>query len=140
MTQATNAGAPIPIPTLTPEPSELEQSHVEDAIEASQTAMDAIGTVTDVASYTLTILGVFIAILALWGVGMIVKAARDSAKQIANKRLDDYIEGDEFKALLNSRVDEAVRRERLDAIARKLDELSREAEDEAPFAEKGEGQ
>lgn len=128
-----------PPPVIVPEPTEVEQSHVQEALEASQASMDAIGTVTDIASYTLTILGVFIAILALWGVGMIVKAARDSAKQIADNRLDDYIGSEEFGELLRSRIDKAVKAEKLDAISRKLDELTREDEDESPFAEKGNG-
>lgn len=100
--------------------------------------MDAIGTVTDVATYTLTILGVLIAILAIWGVGALVKAARGAAKQIANERWNSYIKSDEFNALVNSRIDEAVKAQRLDTISRKLEELARdEDKDDPPFEEKG---
>ncbi len=103
--------------------------------------MDAIGTVVDISTYTLTVLGVLIAILAIWGVGALVRTARAQAKQIANKRWDSYIESDEFKALVKSRIDEAVKSQKLDAITRKLDELVRdEEEDEPPFDEKGAAQ
>jgi uncharacterized membrane protein YhiD involved in acid resistance len=119
------------------EPSPAEAQHIEQALASSQTAMDAIGTVTDIATYTLTILGVFIGILALWGVGALVKAARGAAKQIANARWNDYIASEEFNALVNSRIDEAVRAQRLDTISRKLEELARdETRDAPPFEEK----
>ncbi|WP_298467196.1 hypothetical protein [uncultured Erythrobacter sp.] len=132
---------PTTVPSLAPEPSEVEQEHIDRAIEASQTAMDAIGTVVDISTYTLTVLGVLIAILAIWGVGALVRTARAQAKQIANKRWDSYIESDEFKALVKSRIDEAVKSQKLDAITRKLDELVRdEEEDEPPFDEKGAAQ
>jgi hypothetical protein len=91
-----------------PAPTPIEQDHIKQALEASQSAMDAIGTVTDIATYTLTILGVFIAILALWGVVAIINAARATAKQIANDRFDDYIESKEFSDFVKSRIDTAV--------------------------------
>lgn len=129
--------ANLPVVPPPPEPSPVEAGHIEQALASSQTAMDAIGTVTDIATYTLTILGFFIAVLALWGVGALVKAARGAAKQIANARWNDYIASEEFNALVNSRIDEAVRAQRLDTISRKLEELARdETRDAPPFEEK----
>lgn len=52
-------------------PSALEADHIKQALEASQTAMDAIGTVTTVASWALTIMGLFIAIVAFFGFNII---------------------------------------------------------------------
>lgn len=136
MTQIGTANPPVAIATATPEPTTVEQSHVEQALNASQSAMDAIGTVTDIATYTLTILGVFIAILALWGVGMIIKAARDTAKQIANERLNAYIESEEFQALIQQRVDEGVRAHWQNRAMQMLEELTRNEGEEPPFKEK----
>ena len=136
MAQTAGDLAITPTPTASPEPTAVEQSHIEQALDASQSAMDAIGTVTDIASYTLTILGVFIAILALWGVGMIIKAARDTAKQIANERLNDYIDSDEFAALIQQRVDEGVRAHWQNRAMQMLEELTRKEGEEPPFKEK----
>lgn len=124
-------------PTAPPHlPSSVEQEHIKQALEASQTAMDSIGTVTDIASYTLTILGVFIAILALWGVVMIIKAARGAAKQIANSRLDAYIASNEFRDLMVARVDASIKAERQDLLLKRLEEVVRGADDPTPFPTK----
>jgi hypothetical protein len=123
-------------PTPHNAPSPVEQEHIKEALGAAQSAMDAIGTVTDIASYTLTILGVFIAILALWGVAMIIKAARDAAERIANNRMDDYIAGDDFQALVKERVDKAIAATWQDVQLQRLTETGKPAGDEEPFPAK----
>ena len=84
----------------------------------------------------MTILGVFIAILALWGVAMIIKAARGAAKQIANSRLDDYMASKEFRDLMVARVDASIKAERQDLLLKRLEEVVRGADDPTPFPTK----
>ena len=117
-----------------PAPSPVEQDHITQALEASQSAMDAIGTVTDIATYTLTILGVFIAILALWGVVAIINAARAAAKQIANERFDAYIGSEDFSNFVKNRIDTAVEAKWQDAqIGSMEQEDVAEGEGSSPF-------
>lgn len=86
----------------------LEQEHIDRALAASQTAMDAIGTVVDIATYTLTFLGVLIAILAIWGIKEIWERAERAAERIANKRLAAYIQSQEFSDFVKNRIDKGV--------------------------------
>ena len=102
--------------------------------------MDAIGTVTDIATLTLTILGVLLAVLAIWGVGMIIKAARDSAKQIANSRFDDYIKSEVFRALVKERVDKAIKANWQNEFMKKIEEAVRGEDDPDPFPKKDEAE
>lgn len=120
-------------------PSQAEQAHIQQALDASQTAMDAIGTVTNIASFTLTILGVIIAIVALWGVALIVRGAREAAKQIANERLDGYIQGEDFRALVVEGIDAAVKAKWQDGLIRRLEEAVRGGDDPSPFPVKDSG-
>lgn len=88
--------------------TQIEQSHIDRALAASQASMDAIGTVTNVASYTLTFLGVLIAVLAIWGIKEIRERAESAAERIANERLATYITSKEFSAFVKNRIDKAV--------------------------------
>jgi hypothetical protein len=88
--------------------SPIEQDHINRALESSQTSMDAIGTITDVASYTLTLLGVLIALLAIWGIKEIWERAEKAAERIANKRLASYIASPEFYDFVKNRIDKSV--------------------------------
>ena len=115
-------------------PSPTEQQHISEALQASQTAMDAIGTIIDVATLSLTIIGIFIGLLALFGVMAIVRQAKAQAKQIANKAVTDYIETDVFKALVNSGIDKSVQdRWRESVVANRLSEERRQPGDESAF-------
>jgi hypothetical protein len=125
------APLPVVVPTAVPP---IEQEHVKKALEASQTAMDAISTVTAISTYTLTILGVIIAILALWGVGALVRAARSAAKQIANARFNAYIESDEFKEMVKVRIEKSVQdRWQNTIVVSRLAEDVKAADDPSPF-------
>lgn len=123
------APAPAPAP-----PSQLEQEHVQQALEASQTAMDAIGTVTNLATYTLTILGIILGLVAIVGGVAIWRAARATAKQIANKRFDTYIMTDEFKELVRVKIEQSVQDRWQDTVVvRRLSEELKPADDPSPF-------
>ena len=125
----------VPPPHAVPTP--VEQNHFQEALGASQIAIDSVGAITSIASYTLTILGVFIALLALWGVAMIVKAARDAAKQIANSRFNDYIQTDEFKGLVEDRIAKSIKeRWQNTVVVSMLQEEKPEANDPSPFPKK----
>ena len=110
-----------------------EEEHIQKALEASQTAMEAIGTVTDLATYTLTILGIIIALVAIFGGAAILRAARATAKQIANKRFDSYMQSPEFKEMVKVRVERSIdeRWQRIEAT--RLEEEVRDPADPQPF-------
>lgn len=91
--------------------------------------MDAIGTVTNLATYTLTILGIVIALIALFGFTAMYRKVQLIAKQIANKRFNDYIETDEFKGLLKVAVEQAF----LERTALRLQEEVRDPADQPAF-------
>ena len=117
-------------------PDALESEHIEQALNASQTAMDAIGTITDIATYTLTTLGVIIATLALWGAVQLVRQARYAAKQIANARLTTYMASDEFQAKLKDLVSASVLELwQNNEVPGRLAEAEREPNDPSPFPE-----
>ena len=101
--------------------------------------MDAIGTVTDFASYTLTVLGLVIALVALLGVVTIYRGARVTAKQIANQRLDSYIDSEGFRTLIAERIDAAVKANWQDGLIRRLEEAVRGGDDPLPFPVKDSG-
>lgn len=109
-----------------------EAEHIKRALEAAQTAMDAIQTVTNVASYTLTAIGIVIGLVAIFGGVAIWLGAKAAAKQIANKRFDDYMQGDEFKELVKVRVEQAVDRHWQESAGARLVE-ERAPDDPQPF-------
>lgn len=129
---------PVPTPLHTPSP--IEQEHIKQALDASQTAIDAIGTVLTVSTWALGIIGFAVALIALWGWSTLKEGAREKAKQIANERLDSYMASDEFKALMQARVDVAVKAKWQESLLKHLEEAVRAADDEAPFPNKEGGQ
>jgi|TARA_R110002049_G_scaffold149648_3_gene312700 hypothetical protein len=116
-------------------PTPVEQNHIDQALQASQTAMDAIGTITSVSSWALGLLALFIGILALWGYGAIKRAAVEEAKQIANKGLKDYIETDEFKNLVKVRIEKSIEAKWQNTHVIKIDEAVKSPGDVSPFPE-----
>lgn len=117
-------------------PNATEQEHIKQALDASQTAIDAIGTVLTVSTWALGIIGFVVAVIALWGWSTLKEGAREKAKQIANERLDSYMASDEFKALMQARVDVAVKAKWQESLLKRLEEAVRTADDEAPFPAK----
>lgn len=63
-------------------------------------AFDAIENVTNLATYTLTVLGILIALIAVFGWWEMrrhsASTAESVAKRVANKRLDDYLKSEEI--------------------------------------------
>lgn len=121
-------------------PSTIEQEHIKQALDASQTAIDAIGTVLTVSTWALGIIGFAVALIALWGWSTLKEGAREKAKQIANERLDSYMASDEFKELMQARVDVAVKAKWQESLLKRLEEAVRAADDETPFPNKEVGQ
>lgn len=132
--------SPPPAPAPTVEPTALEQAHINQAMDAAQTAIDAISTITSVSTWALAIIGVGIAAIAIWGWQTLKSGARDTAEQIANDRLDAYIRSEDFAQLMKARVDKAVKSYWQNSVMRKLEELTRDEGDEPPFEEKREEQ
>jgi hypothetical protein len=107
----------MPQPTATPQlvplhtvPTPIEQEHIRQAMEASQTSMDAIQTLLSMSQWVLGVLAVLIAILALWGLRAVTRGSAQAAKQIANGRFDTYIECQEFRDLVEEKIDRAIER------------------------------
>ena len=121
-------------------PSPIEQEHIKQALEASQTAIDAISTVLSVSTWALGIIGIAVALIALWGWTTLKEGAREKAKQIANDRLDSYMASGEFKELMQARVDVAIKAKWQESLLKRLEETVRSADDEAPFPTKDGGQ
>lgn len=114
-------------------PSATEQAHINQALEASQTAIDAISTTVAVSSFALTIIGLMLGLIAIVGWSALKEAASEKAKQIANKRLDSYMASDEFRLLMQSSVDLAVKAKWQDSLLKRLEEVVRSSDDEAAF-------
>lgn len=117
------------------EPSVVEQQHVEMALEAMQTAMSAIDTLLSLSSWVLTVLGVLIAIIAIFGWVVIRNAVIAQSEQIANKRMNAYLKSDAFKALLAKEVDQSVRARWQSRAVSRLEEERAQAGDVTPFKE-----
>lgn len=114
-------------------PSATEQEHIKQAMEASETAIDAISTVLAVSTWALGIIGIAVALIAFWGWSALKAAASEKAKQIANERLDSYMSSDEFKLVMQNSVDLAVKAKWQDSLLKRLEEVVRSSDDEAAF-------
>lgn len=128
-----------PTPELAPlhtSPTPVEQEHIRQALEASQTSMDAIQTLLSLSQWVLTVFAVLIAILALWGLRAVIWGSAKAAKQIANSRFDAYMETKEFRDLVEERLDKALdRRFQNTVVVRTLKEESAAAGDASEFPE-----
>jgi hypothetical protein len=110
-----------------------EEEHIKRALEASQTAMDAIGTVTNLATYTLTILGIIIGLVALVGGYAIYRSAKAQAERIANERFDVYIKTDNFKELVKVKIERSINERWQESEGSRLEEEIRDPADPQPF-------
>jgi len=70
--------------------------------------MDAIDSLVGLSSFVLTILGIVIGLIAIFGWAVIYAGARGQAKQVANNRMDRYIKTEEFGAAITKRLDELL--------------------------------
>jgi hypothetical protein len=127
------AHAVVQMVPLHTSPTPVEQEHIRQALEASQTSMDAIQTLLSLSQWVLAVL---IAILALWGLRAVIWGSAKTAKQIANSRFDAYMETKEFRDLVEERLDKALDRRFQDTVVvRTLKEESAAAGDASEFPE-----
>lgn len=117
-------------------PGSIEQEHIKQALEASQTAIDAIGTVLSVSTWALGIIGIAVALIAVWGWSTLKEGAREKAKQIANERLDSYMASENFTKLMRARIDVAIKTEWQESLLKRVEEAVKPADDEAAFPTK----
>lgn len=80
----------------------------EAAQQAFQLAVSSISTVSSIASWTLTALGVLVAVIAIFGFAIIVKAARYQARAVANEVVTHYLSSDAFSRMLEQKVAESL--------------------------------
>lgn len=90
------------------EPSKVEQSHIDQALNASETAISAIDTLLNISTWTLGVLAILLAVIGIVGWGVIRAACIGASKQIANKRFDAYIETEAFQKLVQDRIAKSV--------------------------------
>ena len=114
-------------------PSPIEQVHIREALEASQTAMNAIDTLLSMSQWVLGIMALVVGIIAIFGWGAIRNAVLAQSKQIANKRMVDYIDSEAFSDLLSIKIEEAVVRREQDRDAQRLAEEPRPEGEAPPF-------
>lgn len=128
-----------PPPVLHMLPTAVEQAHIKEALEASQTAMGAIQSLLSLSQWVLGILGLVLAGIAIFGWVAIRNAVLSQSKQIANKRMDDYIGTDGFKALVAERIAKSVdERWSNTVVVSRLAEETRPPGDLSPFPKAGE--
>lgn len=79
-------------------------------VEIADSAIAAIDTILNLSTWGLGILGVIIALLAIFGYGFIASSARKSAKEVATKAMSSYIKSQEFADQMQGAVEAEVRR------------------------------
>lgn len=122
------------IQTTVIEPSAVEKAHIDQALAASQTAIDAISTVVSVSTWALAIIGIGIAIIAWWGWSTLKAAARETAEKIAIRRFDSYIKTDAFLELVKDRIERSVQeRWQNTVVVSRLAEDVKSPNDPSPF-------
>lgn len=115
-------------------PTAIEDAHIQQALDASQTAINAIGAVSSIASLALTVLGIGVAVIAIWGWVTITRGAKAAAVSIANKRLDAYILSPEFSDLVRLKVELSIKeRWARSIVAERIVEDTSGGDDPPPF-------
>lgn len=97
---------------------------LKDALEAEQTrAVDvadrsiaAIDTLLNLSMWGMTILGILVGLIALFGYGLIARSARIAAEKVATEKVESYIKSQEFADQIQRDVKEEVRRRVADKI------------------------
>ena len=79
-------------------------------VEVADSAIAAIDTILNLSTYVLTILGVIIALLAIFGYAFIASSARKAAREVATDAMDSYIKGQEFADRVQGAVESEVKR------------------------------
>jgi hypothetical protein len=79
-------------------------------VEVADSAIAAIDTILNLSTYVLTILGVIIALLAIFGYAFIASSARKAAKEVATDAMDSYIKSQEFADRMQGAVESEVKR------------------------------
>lgn len=91
---------------------ELKQeliSEQEAAIELSDRSIGAIETLLSLSTLVISILGLIIAVLAIFGYAFLVREAKRSAKKVANRQLDDYLTSEDVRLLIEGCVEKTVK-------------------------------
>jgi len=131
---ASDGAASQAIQTTVIEPSAIEKAHIDQALAASQTAIDAISAVVSVSTWALGLIGIAIAIIALWGWSTLKAAARETAEEIANKRFDSYIKTETFLEMVKERIERSVQeRWQNTIVVSRLSEDVKPLNDPSPF-------
>lgn len=79
-------------------------------VEVADSAIAAIDTILNLSTYVLTILGVIIALLAIFGYAFIASSARKAAKEVATDAMNSYIKSQEFGDRMQGAVESEVKR------------------------------
>jgi hypothetical protein len=100
-------------------------------------AISAVDTMLNTAQWVLGVLGVVLAVLAIVGFLYISKGAKKHAERIANRRLDDYLQGESFATLVESKLSESIeKRWQNTVVLHSIQTPDRSQGDEQPFPQK----
>lgn len=111
----------------------LSSSSRDVVIETAQLALNTVSQVTNIAGYTLVAIGVFIAIVALFGVTILVIKSKKAAEEIAKKSFNDYIKTEEFKNIITTRLDKSIEDRWQTTLVVRMSEDARVPGDASPF-------
>lgn len=81
-----------------------------NAVELTEKAVDAIGTVLTLSSWVLGVLGGVIALLAVFGYGFIARGAKEAARKLADDKVDAYIKSKDFADMMQASVEAEVKK------------------------------
>lgn len=81
------------------------------AAEMTDRALQAVDSITNVASFWLGVLGVGVALFALIGWAAVHAGAGRTAKKVADSRMNDYITSDAAKAIIAAAISDEIARQ-----------------------------
>ena len=117
--------------------SDLPQAIMPDHDhEIADTALSAISTLLNVSMWTLGILAIVLAIVAIFGWGAIKSACTKVVTQKSEEKLQEHLNSDEFKKLLEDKIQKSVdKRWQSTVVVRQLTAPAKGDGEENPFPE-----
>lgn len=126
----------IPEQTVEEEPvvTEISESSLsEHEHELVDTALAAIDTLLNISTYVLTVLGIVLALIGIVGWVIIRKGAIDKAADTASSKLDSYLEGEKFEALLADKLQESIEKKWQGGLFINVDATTKPVAEDSPF-------
>ena len=123
--QADVAPAAAPV-----QPSQSDHEH-----ELVDTALSAIDTLLNMSMWVIGILAFVLALIGFFGWKVIREACISKAKEMSEKKLDDYLVSEEFSGLLADKVQESIEKKWQGGLFINVDSAKSATLDKNPFPE-----